>query len=456
MPRESLEISLAGIQLSKESVTPLYIQLYQQIRQSILNGQLRRGDRIPASRNLAKKLEVSRVIVNQAYEQLILEGYILGKTGSGTFVSDQVPDHLLLAGAKSGEKNPNDRSHSEGSIQSNLFAQSNLVPFQIGTPSLDQFPYKAWQSIGVKVLKDLKKHHLGYDDGLGHWELREQIASYLRIARAVRCDTEQVIVLTGAQQGLNIITRAILERGDKVWMEDPGYFGAKNAFEEAGAKICHVPMEKDGLDIRFGKMKFPDAKMIYVTPSNQFPLGYTLTHAKRLELLSWASENKVWILEDDYDSEFRYEGNPLPSLQGLDKSERVIYIGTFSKVLFPGLRLAYIVVPNVSLVPLFKEIKLTTDRQSPILEQLILTRFMQDGGFLRHIRKMRLLYAERQKILRQLIEEYLSGYLSIEYLPSGMHLLCWLSERIDVTIFRDEARKQKLSIFFIQTSTKRN
>jgi len=250
--------------------------------------------------------------------------------------------------------------------------------------------------------------------------------------------------------------KCLLKKGDRVWMEDPGYPGARISFQNAEANICPVPIEKDGLNIAYAMKQFTDAKLAYITPSQQFPLGYTLSQAKRLQLLEWAGRKKMWILEDDYDSEFRYESSPLPSLQGLDDAGRVIYSGTFSKVLFPGLRLAYIVLPSVDMVDAFKKAKENTDRQSPVMDQLILSRFMEEGYFLRHIRKMRLLYAERQNILIKLMNENLENYFRLNISPSGMHLVCWPSASIDIKKFREEVKKQKLAIFFINDYTIQN
>jgi len=378
MPKESPEINLAGIKLLKKSSASLYMQVYEQLRKMILDKRLRPGDRLPASRNLAKDLSVSRVIISQGYEQLMMEGYLVGKTGSGTFVAETLPDHLLNATKMDvvAEKNSVPVLH-----------KTELVPFQIGTPSLDSFSYKNWFNTSNSILKELKKFHLGYDDPLGYWPLRKAIASYLRVSRAVKCEAEQVIVVTGSQQGLNLIVECLLKKGEQAWMEDPGYPGAKISLDHAGATICPIPIEKDGLDIAYAIKHFPDARLAYITPSHQFPLGYTLSHAKRMQLLEWAKRKKMWILEDDYDSEFRYEGSPLASLQGLDNDGRVIYSGTFSKVLFPGLRLAYIVLPSEEMVETFKIIKENLDRQSPVIDQLILCRFIEEGHFLRHIRK---------------------------------------------------------------------
>lgn len=456
MAKESPEIILAGIKLSRQVATPLYLQLYEQFRAMILSNRLRPGDRLPPGRNLAKELGVARVIVSQAYEQLVMEGYVTGKTGAGTFVAEKLPDHLLNASRVPVvttkpfvEKKAPDKTPENDQTGSRIGA----VAFQVGMPALDLFPYKLWQQAGNQVLKNFKKAHLGYEDTLGYWNLRKAIAAYLRIARAVTCEAEQVIVVTGSQQGLNLVVECLLNKGDKVWMEDPGYHGARIALANAGVMLCPIPVEADGLNVAHGVQHFRDAKLAYVTPSHQFPMGSTLSHAKREQLLEWARQQESWILEDDYDSEFRYEGRPLPSLQGMDTGGRVIYSGTFSKVLFPGLRLAYIVLPSVQMIDLFRRVKDNQDRQSPVMEQLILCDFMEGGYFLRHIRKMRLLYAERQQQLLQLLQTHLKDQLRVSLAPSGMHLLCWLPEGIDMTKFKAAIQKQQLAIAYVSYFT---
>lgn len=450
MPKESPEIHLAGIKLSKTSEAPLYLQLYNQLRTMIIEGRLRSGDRLPASRTLATELGVSRVIVSQAYEQLIIEGYLSGKTGAGTFVADTLPDQLLHVGSKQNASKKKVSAEINKPVislpQSEM--QTKIEPFQLGIPSLDYFPYKTWQTTGSKVLKDLKKHNLGYEDPLGYWPLRKAIASYLRLSRAVQCEADQVVIVTGAQQGMNIIASFLLKKGDKVWMEDPGYFGAVSSFLYAGVELCPVPVNQDGIDINYAKENFPNARLAYVTPSHQFPLGCMLPQNKRMELLKWAEENDTWILEDDYDSEYRYESRPLPSLQGMDKAGRVIYMGTFSKVMFPALRLAYLVLPSVEMVKEFNAFKETIDRRSPVMEQLMLCTFMEEGHFLRHIRKMRVLYAERLTFLIGLLKAHLSEYLTPSDAQSGLHLLCWISDKVDIALLKQEIEKKKLFVSF--------
>ena len=453
MAKASSVIMPAGIQLSRESTVPLYMQLYQQIKALIASEQLRPGDRIPSSRALAAELNVSRVIVSQCFEYLIMEGYLEGKTGAGTFVAKVQPEHLLQAGSAAESNSPRVKNASPPPEEKKPGSRITAQPFQIGTPSLDRFPYHIWQKIGNNVLRDLKQYHLGYEDTLGLWELRKAIAGYLRVARGVTCEAAQVMVVTGSQQGLNLVIQALLQPGEKAWMEDPGYHGARLAFRHAGITACPVPVQTDGLDINYAIQHYPDARLAYVTPAHQFPTGYTLSSEKKKQLLEWAAENNSWILEDDYDSEYRYEGMPLPCLQGADHAGRVIYAGTFSKVLFPGLRLAYLVLPSAELVSQFKIIKENTDRQSPAMEQYLLYHFMEGGHFLRHIRKMRLLYAERQQLLIDLINTKLGDYLQVQHTPSGMHLLCWLKSGIDVAKLKKEVKSQALTAAFVENFT---
>lgn len=457
MAKKSIEINLAGIKIIKSSDTPLYTQVYEQFRQMILSRRLRPGDRLPATRNLAEELGVSRTIITQSFEQLILEGYLLGKTGSGTYVADVLPETLINIVTVEKINHPPDNGKLFGKatnlISDELLRRSSdkedAVPFQTGHAALDLFPYDIWYDVSKRVFKNLRQYPLGYEESIGYEPLRNEIAKYLRISRAVKCEAEQIIIVNGSQQGLNLIVQCLLKKGDRVWMEDPGYHGMKFACLNMDVDICPVPVEKDGINVNLGISKYPDAKLAYVTPSHQFPLGVTLSLNKRLQLLEWAYQHNMWILEDDYDSEFRYEGRPLASLQGLENNGIVIYSGTFSKVMFPGLRLAYIALPNAKMVEELKKMKGMMDRQSPILDQIILTKFIEEGHFLRHIRKMRLQYAERRKILVELIEENLSNYLTIESSASGMNLTAWLSEKIDVEKLKEEVKKHHVIIPFI-------
>ncbi|MFZ0545227.1 MAG: PLP-dependent aminotransferase family protein [Candidatus Promineifilaceae bacterium] len=287
----------------------------------------------------------------------------------------------------------------------------------------------------------------------GYRPLREAIATYLQVARAVRCQPEQVIVVSGSQQALYLVAHLLVDPGDTVWVEEPGYVGAKGAFKAAGAELVPVPVGQDGLDVAAGMANAPDAACVYVTPSHQFPLGKTMSVSTRLKLLNWAAESGAWIIEDDYDSEYRYSGQPIPALQGLDQRERVIYIGTFSKVLFPGLRLGYLVVPR-ELVEPFVTARRLMDVQSPIVSQAALADFIEQGHFARHLRRMRTLYGERLKLLVEAAEQHLNGLLRVETAEAGMHTVGWLPEGADdeaafAAAIRHEVEVTPLSQYYL-------
>lgn len=444
MPKETSGLIPAGIHLTRTSGVPLYMQLYTQFRDMITRGQLQPGDRVPSGRNLAAELGVSRIIVSQCYELLSMEGYFEGKTGAGTFIASVLPEQLL-------EVRPAAKPEPPGHIVPGDRIEDQ--PFQIGLPALDRFPYNAWQKVAGHILKNLKHFHLGYEDTLGYDALRKGIATYLRTARGVSCEAAQVVVVTGSQQTLNLVLQVLLQPGDTVWMEDPGYHGARLAFSHAGMQICPVPVQPDGMDIDYAQTHYRDARLAYVTPTHQFPLGYTLSPQKRRQLLAWAAASNSWILEDDYDSEYRYAGTPTPCLQSMDQHGRVIYTGTFSKVLFPGLRLAYLVLPTPELTARFRKAKESMDRQSPALEQFILRDFIDQGHFIRHIHKMRLLYAERQQLLITLLQQQLQPHLKISMVPAGMHVLCYLKDHVDVPQLKKAIRSQKIKVAFLDAFT---
>lgn len=452
MSKQSKEIRAAGIKLSRKSGIPLHQQLYEQLRAMILKGQIRSGERVPSGRDLASELAVSRIVITAAYEQLIIEGYLIGRTGAGTFVSETIPDKLLNTGfnkVPAKNKYADKRTLSAPKPANLPGDRIDYTAFQIGLPSIDSFPNKIWHQCANHVLKELKSIHLGYEDTFGYWPLRKSVAAYLRISRGVKCEAEQVIITTGSQQGLNLIARVLLKENSCVWMEDPGYFGFKAALKDIGVTPNPVPISKHGIDIHLAHQKYGPGELVYVTPSYQFPLGHTLTYERRKKLISYAARHSMWIVEDDYDSEFRYQGNPHASLQGLDEYAKVIYSGTFSKSLFPGLRLAYLVIPDMDILPAFREAKDTIDRQSPILEQALLAKFMEDGHFSRHIRKMRLLYAQRQQFLIEFLNRYCKSYLTYQVSPAGMHLRCKVKKEINVEKFKDNLAIAGLRVVFV-------
>ena len=327
---------------------------------------------------------------------------------------------------------------------------NQLIPFCSGIAAIREFPFDIWGRLSSKMARQLPATSYNYGYIQGYPPLREVIAKYLRTARAVRCEAEQVIIVSGSQQALSLTAQVLLDIGDQVWVEDPGYQGAKEAFVGAGVHICPVPVDEEGINVAHGQKHFPNARLIYTTPSHQFPLGMTLSLARRFELLQWAAKNGTWILEDDYDSEYRYSGRPLSALQGIDGQQGVIYMGTFSKVLFPGLRLGYLVVPP-HLVDTFCAAKILNDRQSPILQQATLTAFFEDGHFGRHIRKMRHLYEHRRNILREAIQSELGDQVKIQPSNTGLNTVVFLPKNVDDVPFSQALKKQKVVVTPLST-----
>ncbi|RPI68631.1 MAG: PLP-dependent aminotransferase family protein [Ignavibacteriales bacterium] len=321
-----------------------------------------------------------------------------------------------------------------------------MIPFQNGTPALNEFPIRTWIKIINQASLNISNLHLGYGDAAGFKPLREAIASYLHTYRAVNCTPDQVMVVNGSQQGLDLIGRVLLKKGSNVWLEDPGYFGVRASMINAEASVHPCPVDDEGLNIDYSAKQNPKPELIYTTPSHQFPLGQTMSVSRRLQLLNYAKKNKCWILEDDYDSEFRYMGSPLPSLQGMDQNKTVLYLGTFSKVLVPGLRLGYLVLPDDEMLEAFKAMKFITDRQSPILEQIVLARYLDEGHFTKHIRKMRMLYKSRQEFLIDDINKNLSEFVTVEPSPSGMQIILWLKKKVSDKKVAAEALKNNLIV----------
>lgn len=431
--------SLPQIALDPDSPEPMYRQLYDALRKSVLNCTLAPGTRLPATREFARDLGVARNTVMLAFDQLIAEGYLEGRVGAGTYVTRALPDELLSAN-KPSRRLPSRIGGRELSQRGRLLAATrvSLNPpalahrraFRMGMPALDRFPFSEWMRINAKLWHDPQPDLLFYGDPAGYEPLREQIAAYLGAARAVECDPSQVIVVSGAQQALELSSRLLVDPGDPVWIEDPGYLGARAALASSGARLVPVPVDAEGLSVEAGEQRCAEARLAYVTPSHQFPLSVTMTLSRRLALLDWASRTKAWILEDDYDSEYRYAGRPLASLQGLDGYGRVIYIGTFSKVMFPSLRVAYMVVP-ADLVDAFVAARAIVDRHPPTVEQAALAQFMSQGHLARHIRRMRTLYEERQHMLLAAGRRRLRGLMELQPADTGMHVVGWLPRGVN-------------------------
>jgi GntR family transcriptional regulator/MocR family aminotransferase len=458
-----------GIILDPTVAVPLHRQLYEGLRSAILRGQLQAGARVPSTRAFARELGISRATVQLSFEQLMAEGYLQGRAGSGTYVAATFPPESVeqpVQDAPPGHPSSAGRSVSARGnrwLSTPYFSRPLMLPehrlqraFRVGLPAIDAFPSKLWQRLLVRSWRQMVPELLAYHHPAGYLPLREAIASYLATARGVRCTAEQVILVAGSQQGLDLAARVLLDPGEQAWMEDPGYPGARGALLGAGARLVPVPIDAEGLVVQMGKERAPGARLAFVTPSHQFPLGVTMSMARRLSLLAWANAAGAWIVEDDYDSEFRYTGRPLAALQGIDRANRVIYLGTLSKVLFPAMRLGYLVVPP-DLVNAFIAARLYTDIHPPLLEQVTLTAFLHEGHFVRHIRQMRQLYQERQVTLVDLAREMLAGELNLQPAVAGMHLIGWLkSKQDDRQVARAAARVwvdvSPLSLYSIEGS----
>ncbi len=426
------------VELRRGAGPPLHAQVYRGLREAILTGRLPPGARLPSTRILAADLGVSRTTALDAFEQLVTEGYLEGRVGSGTRVSKTLPEELLRARQSPRPKastSPPQRLSARATALASLATAASpfegpLVPFRVGSPAVSEFPIDTWTRILARRAGRASVRQLDYGETAGLPELRSAIAQYLRSARGVVCEPEQVLIVSGSQQALDLATRVTLDPGDTAWMEDPGYRGALGALVAAGADIVPVPVDSEGLQVDEGARLAPRPRLICVTPSHQFPLGVTMSANRRIRLLSFAQTAGAWIVEDDYDSEFRYVHRPLAALQGLDTDGRVLYIGTFSKVLFPSLRLGYLVVPK-DLTNAFSKARHFSDGHPPALDQLALADFLTEGHFERHIRRMRILYRERQHALRDSLDRHLKGFLTVEPAEGGMHLVAWLNAQHD-------------------------
>lgn len=440
------------ITLDEESDVPLYRQIYKSVRRAILSGELFPGKQLPASRLLAEQLGVSRTTVLNTYDQLLAEGYLESRTGTGTFVAAHLPEEFLSTPGVEPPKNHTETPQRDLKLSrygKNVFKESPTIlrnspatpaiAFQHGLAAIDEFPFDVWTKLANKVYRTLPRDRFGYGEPVGYYPLREAAAAYLKSARAVNCSPEQIIITTGAQHAFDLLGRVLLEPGVEVMIENPCYPGAKQAFQSFEAELVPVPVDENGFNLSATVKENRKARLAYVTPSHQFPLGVTMSLSRRLQLLEWAQKTESWIVEDDYDSEFRYAGRPLPSLQGLDRcGSRVLYIGTFSKTIFPALRLGCLVVPP-DLVEIFTAVRALNGSHSPLIDQATLAEFINEGHFARHIRRMRRLYEERQEILISEANKHLRECLEIKKSVSGMHVIGWLNEGVKDTVVAEKA-----------------
>ena len=484
---------------------PLYRWLYDELRSAILAGSLRPGARLPATRDLAAQYKLSRPTIVSAFEQLRSEGYVEGKVGSGTYVSQTLPEELLQAprtgsgeGARrrqirlsayarrlralfqdsEGEATSGARARNEkkgrdaalkrstqdlrssaalggmpfpGHTQQRAVLQApasqsrRARAFRADQPALDAFPADLWAQVATRRLRRVSANLLAGGDALGYRPLREAVADYLNGARAVNCSADQVLIISGVQQALDRAAHLLLDPGDPVWLEEPGYPGAALTFRAVGAKICPVPVDAEGLDLEAGERRWPAPRLVYVSPAHQFPLGVTMSLRRRLSLLEWARRSHTFVFEDDYDSEYRYSGRPIPSLQGLDHASVVIFAGSFTDVLFPALRLGYLVVPP-DMVDIFAAAESVSTQHPPLIDQAILCDFIREGHFARHVRRMRELYAERLSVLVESAREKLAGLLELSSVEAGLRTVGWLQAGVSAERAAQAAAKREVEV----------
>ena len=435
---------------ARNGAMPVYEWLYSALRAQILAGNLRPQTRLPATRDLARQYRLSRGTVVLAFDQLKSEGYLESQIGSGTYVSRILPEELLQVRTRSTATPTPGRNQriafSGYGRRARLFNGYQSKPtraFRSNLPALDLFPTELWAQVTARCLRRASTHLLMGCEPFGYVPLREAVAEYLRSSRGVKCDAEQVMIVSGAQEALDLTARLLVNRDDKVCIEDPGYTGAASVFEAYGADLVCADVDDEGVKVH--RLPVRDVRLIYVTPGHQFPLGTTMSLARRLQLLEWARQSGAVILEDDYDSEYRYAGRPIPALQGLDRTGLVLYTGTFSKVLFPSLRLGYMVVPS-HLVERFQAAKSITDRHAPLLEQAVLREFMTEGHFGRHVRRMREVYAERLGVLLHEARARLNGMLEIKGVKAGLQTAAWLCDDIDSELGAAAAAKRDVEV----------
>jgi GntR family transcriptional regulator/MocR family aminotransferase len=408
----------------REPGTPAHRWLYTVLRTEILAGRLRPGARLPGTRDLAGQYGLSRGTIVNAFEQLKSEGYLEGSVGSGTYVNTVLPEELLHVTREARAQRPTQRRQRRSVsdyarrvvLFPNLEARS-VRAFRANVPALNLFPTDLWTQIAARRLRRASTSLLRGCEPLGYPPLREAVADYLSTSRGVKCAPEQVAIVSGVQEALDLAARLFLNPGDRVCMENPGYPGAAIAFEAVGAKISAVRVDGEGMVLR--NTSSQGARLVYVTPAHQFPLGITMSLRRRLELLEWARKSGALIFEDDYDSEYRYSGRPVPALQGLDHHGLVLFVGTFNKVLFPSLRQGYLVIPP-DLVDYFAATISVTSRHAPLLTQAVLCDFITEGHFGRHLRRMREVYAERLAVLMESSRQRLAGLLEISNIEAGL------------------------------------
>jgi GntR family transcriptional regulator/MocR family aminotransferase len=445
------ELVLASLGSTMNADLPAHRRIFELIRQAILNHQLQGGSKLPSTRYLSKEIGCSRNTVIAAYEQLLAEGYVEAQIGSGTVVADTLPNFFP-------DKNlhPNTTDYVSSAVPRHLSQRGNkltqspsdkhyeIQEFIAGANDFTVFPYKIWQKLQTKAWREPQAAFMDYARNGGYAPLREVLAEYLRVTRSVRLSPDQILITAGTQQSLDLCAKLLADANDMVWMENPGYWGARRIFEANDLQLRPIDVDREGISPTHADLQ-TSPKLIYVTPSHQYPLDVVMSLTRRRLLLEYAASVGAWILEDDYDSEFRYKGRPIASLQGLDFYNRVIYMGTFSKVLYPGIRVGYVVVPQ-DLIKSFRTGLSDIHRPGQMAVQAALADFIQQGHFTTHIRNVRLRYGQSRALLQRTLQHHLLPIAKLSNADAGLHLVIHLPEACDDVKLANEARKQQIDI----------
>ncbi|MGE0816692.1 MAG: PLP-dependent aminotransferase family protein [Vicinamibacterales bacterium] len=432
--------------LDRASAASLQDQIVAFFRDAVLRGALKPGARLPSSRQLAADLGVARITAVEAFDRLAAEGYFVTRRGVGLFVADTVTDAYLsrLPGrpVRVRKAAALATAHTPRDFET---PTTDALLLATGVPALEEFPWRDWARISARVFRERPAAALAYGDPQGLPELRVAIADYLGAARGIACDPDQIVVVSGSQQGIDLTARVVASPGDAAWFEEPGYGAARAALAAARLRAVLVPADRDGIDVARGIAQAPTARLAVVTPSYHYPLGGTLSLARRRALLAWAHATGAWILEDDYYGEYRFAGRPQLPLFALDRHARVLYLGTFSKMLAPGLRIGFVVAPR-PLVQRLTELKKATDRYTPGLMQLVLARFIAEGRLAAHVRRMRTLYRERRAALLDALARHAGDVLDVGEPPdAGLHVAVRLTVDVDDAAVSRALRKAGIS-----------
>lgn len=442
---------LPTLRVDRTSGRPIVVQLVSAIRELILSGVLAPGQRLPSSRTFASDQGISRTTAIAVYESLVAEGLIVSQVGSGSYVSDvlksKVESETADRAAKAAQPTrlANLAQRASEQFFPRLSHPRQPRPFVTGMPALDLFPMPLWAKLTARHLRSARGHMLGYAEASGLKELRVAIASHLRANRGIICDPEEVFILNGAQEAFNRIGSTLLDPGDPVWFENPGPIGARNSLLSCGARLVPVPVDDEGIDVAAGLAVEPNFRLAFVTPSHQHPLGAVMSLQRRFELIQAAERADAWIVEDDYDGEFYYSGHPPPTLKSVDTVGRVIYVGTFSKSLFPGLRIGFMVVSG-PLSEVFARISGATLQGVSTLMQSVVASFIEEGHFASHIRRMRKTYMERHDVLIEAAERRLAGVVAVKRTESGIQTVGHLLTNHDEQSVADAAAVREVIV----------